>query len=78
MIREFSNDCLGDKVYIDDVANTVKIVYADGSEEQHTILGEDTENILNEMGHPGFAWGSVILQIGKAINKALGGGSSAS
>lgn len=78
MIHEYYSDCLNYKVYIDNVLNTVKI---DDLQEEtsatYSINSADATTLINEMSNPGFRWGNVLFQIGRAVQKAISGGSSA-
>lgn len=77
MINEYYSECLNLKVYIDDSLNTVKVNYLDSAEEEtHDISTIDVGNINTAFAVPSFSWGSIMLQIGRAIERAIGSGSS--
>ena len=58
-----------------DETNNVLKMQSDTEEEVFTLLNEDIQDL--KASFPGLGPGRLLLKIGRAISKAIGGGSSA-
>ena len=66
------------EVYLNEETKNIKVVDTDKDEmQEQVVLSDDFEEIQEAMRVPGFGLGMVLIKIGRAFSRAVGGGSSA-
>lgn len=66
------------EIILDPTLNKIKVTDLVSSEvQEHQVTEEDFNEIDTAMRVPGFGLGMLLIKIGRAFERAVGGGSSA-